>query len=75
MHEAFDIHRLIPEAVAERLLAAAPGPVRRTAQLLYLSRSRLPSDRRHVLKEQTLEQTLREKKCKIVYHEKMGLDE
>ena len=66
----FDVHRLIPESVAERLLVRTP---KRTTQPLYLSRTKLPPGMRRTANEDKLETILSDKGYAIAHPEKLPL--
>jgi capsular polysaccharide biosynthesis protein len=70
--EGFEVHRLIPESVAAKVLS---DPSRRTAQPLYMSRRHLGRNNRLVINEEILEDKLRARGFEIVYPERLSLDQ
>jgi capsular polysaccharide biosynthesis protein len=70
--ESFEVHRLIPENVAARLLVSPP---KTTAQPLYLSRGLLPKWSYRPANEDRLIEKLTEKGFAIAYPERLTLDE
>jgi capsular polysaccharide biosynthesis protein len=70
--EGYEIHRLIPERVAARLLVKAPE---RTAQPLYLSRAKLRKLTYMPANEDRLMEILAEKGYAIAYPERLTLEQ
>lgn len=73
-HSCFTTHRILPEAVADRVLVRRPEL---TSQPLYLSRARLTpaTSLRAVENEVQLEEVLRSAGCAIAYPEELDLRE
>jgi len=70
--EIFEVHKLIPELVAQRLL---PKQIQTTDQPIYFSRTRLRHSNRRILNEDKLEKILLENNFTIVYPETLTLKE
>jgi capsular polysaccharide biosynthesis protein len=71
-YEGVDVHRLLPENVAEQILRTTPE---RTSQPLYLSRRRLGKGLRVVVNERILEENLRARRFLVVCPERLSLDQ
>ena len=69
---AYEIHKLIPENVAKNIVSEMIKP---TDQPLYLSRAKLPEDRRLILNERDVEDKLRDKGYAVIYPEELSLVE
>lgn len=70
--EGFEVHKILPENVAERLLHQEHD---RTSQPLYFSRSKLNRRLRHVVNETVLEQELIKRGVAICHPELVTLSE
>jgi hypothetical protein len=70
--EAFEVHRLLPENVAAKLL---PPALERTSQPLYMSRRLLDGNKRQIIHEDLLEERLRARGFQIVYPERLSLEQ
>jgi len=71
--EGFEVHKIIPENVANRVLQTCVQKT--TNQPVYLSRSKLNRKFRQITNEDKLEILLREKGFLICYPEKLSLQE